>query len=33
MEEREKEGHAHLRGEMEIDGEMFQLLNSQVLFE
>jgi chemotaxis signal transduction protein len=28
-----KENHTHLRGEMEIDGEMFQLLNSQVLFE
>ena len=29
----EKDSHTHLRGEMEIDGEMFQLLNSQVLFE
>ncbi len=28
----EKDNHTHLRGEMEIDGEMFQLLNSQALF-
>jgi len=29
----DKDNHTHLRGEMEIDGESFQLLNTQVLFE
>lgn len=29
----EKDNHTHLRGKMEVDGEMFQLLNTQVLFE
>jgi len=29
----EKDNHTHLRGEMDIDGEKFQLLNTQVLFE
>ncbi|MDT8376276.1 MAG: chemotaxis protein CheW [Mariprofundaceae bacterium] len=29
----EKDNHTHLRGEIEIDGEIFQLLNTRVFFE
>jgi len=31
--EADSENRSHLRGEMEIDGEKFQVLNTQVLFE
>jgi len=29
----EADNHTHVRGEMDIEGERFQLLNTQVLFE